>query len=61
MGHIRPTYFNRINLFAWIAIDASIFIIAYGNDIDGKCKRKIIGNWVLPILIKLVCAKHTFF
>ena len=56
MRHIRPKYFNEIYLFAWIAVDASIFITPYGNAIDGKYKRKIKVNWVLPVLI--YCAKH---
>ena len=59
MGKVLPNSFNRIHLFAWIAINASIFIIPYGNAIDGKYKRKIKRNWVLPVLI--YCAKNTTF
>ena len=51
--------FNRINLFSWTAIDASIFIIPYGNAIDGKYKREIKVNRVFPVLI--YCAKNTAF
>ena len=45
--------FNRINLFAYIAIDASIFIMPYGNAIDGKYKRKMkLGFASLDLLCK---------